>query len=484
MAPMEITGDVLLQWARLATSALQESREEINALNVFPVPDSDTGSNMAHTMQAALDEATSLSAGSSFGEIARALATGAVRGARGNSGVVLSQVFRGLSGITGESAGMEDVSASLGAAVDMVTQAIADPKEGTVLTVLRAAARAAQHYGATIADVVSAANKALAETPSQLEELRRAGVVDAGGRGLVVILGALEDALSGGIGSHVSPEVEASGSYLEVMFYFSSPNFDADIVAFDGDSFMVARDTAHSGTIHVHTRTAGELITEAFARGTVTHLRIEALPDDPRDTTIDVVVPESAHEFFPDASTLTSNRGLPYIYVSCGLPIPPELPLTAEVLDTNTLVEAVAAVSMFDPHVTLPQARETMQRAAMQVTSVVIDRGTEKAGTAGRPWVARCRGQVLTRAATLGQAVEGALTSTVTAASELVTIIGPTHAFDAEGIMARVSESVAGYATTPSDQHAGEQATRRPGENVAPEVVTHASDVFCEIGVE
>ena len=77
---MEITGDVLVRWARLATSALQDAREEINALNVFPVPDSDTGSNMAHTMQAALDEATSLSAGSSFGEIARALATGAVRG--------------------------------------------------------------------------------------------------------------------------------------------------------------------------------------------------------------------------------------------------------------------------------------------------------------------------------------------------------------------------------------------------------------------
>lgn len=452
---MEITGDVLVRWARLATSALQDAREEINALNVFPVPDSDTGSNMAHTMQAALAEAEQLSETASFQDIAQALATGAVRGARGNSGVVLSQVFRGLAGVTGPSADLADVASSLNTAVRLVTEAIADPQEGTVLTVLRVAAEAASAPDATIDRVIIAANRALAETPSQLAELRRAGVVDAGGRGLCVILGALGDALSGGIGEHIAPDIEVHGSYLEVMFYFQSDTFDEDVTAFDGDSFMVARDTPSSGTIHVHTRRAGELITEAFSRGTVTHLRIEALPEDPRESHVDIVVPDVAHEFFPEASTLTHNRGTSMVYVSCGLPIPVEVPLTAEVIDTNNLVEAVAAVSMFDPHAPHSQAVETMQRAAMQVTSAEITRAP------GNPaaWCVRSVGHGEVSASSAEEAVCQAIGECATPQAEVVTIIGPVDTLDMEKVTACVSE-------------------------VTADLVTHESETFFEIGVE
>jgi len=466
MSVMEITGDVLVQWARLATNALQDACEEINALNVFPVPDSDTGSNMAHTMQAALEEAEKLPSGVSFQHIAQALATGAVRGARGNSGVVLSQVFRGLARVSGSSADMSDVAASLEAAVQLVTQAIADPKEGTVLTVLRAAATAAREPGATVSHVIAAANRALAETPSQLAELRRAGVVDAGGRGLCVILGALGDALAGGIGAHIAPDIEVNGSYLEVMFYFESPTFDTDITVFEGDSFMVARDTPTSGTIHVHTRRAGDLITEAFTRGTVTHLRIESLPEDPRDTAVDIVVPEEAQDIFPEALTLARNHGRAMVYVSCGLPIPRSLPLTAEVIDTNNLVEAVAAVSMFDPRLPRSQAVDTMQRAAMQVASAEITRDVaepadvaQKENSTTGSWRVHVIGHDDIVASTPEAAVCQAINECASTTAEVVTIIGPIQELDQEKVAACVS-------AVPAD------------------LVTHESDTFFEIGVE
>ncbi|MCO7104414.1 DAK2 domain-containing protein, partial [Pseudomonas aeruginosa] len=156
-----------------------------------PVPDSDTGSNMAHTMEAAVAELDN------GGDVADSLALGAVRGARGNSGMVLSQVLRGVAESTVDSVidGVVFVR-SLKQAVELVDRAIAEPVEGTVITVLKAAAEAADdaqaQSGATLHSIVSAAitaaRMALERTPSQLPALREAGVVDAGGAGLVILL--------------------------------------------------------------------------------------------------------------------------------------------------------------------------------------------------------------------------------------------------------------------------------------------------------
>src|SRR5699024_9110708 len=156
----------LLGWARLCVEQLAAHREEINALNVFPVPDSDTGTNLLHTMRAAVDEAEGEEAWTSEGggtagarEIAVALGHGAVHGARGNSGVILSQVLRAV----GEAATFTVVDAStyrraLRTAVTLVDNAISDPVEGTVVTVLReAASGAVRSSAATLVEVARAA---------------------------------------------------------------------------------------------------------------------------------------------------------------------------------------------------------------------------------------------------------------------------------------------------------------------------------------
>ena len=142
--PPAFDGALLLAWARAASAELDARRVEINMLNVFPVPDADTGSNMAHTMAAAVAEADRLPAGAGAQQIAEALAVGAVKGARGNSGVVLSQVMRGVAqSVTEDTPGATVIADALRAAVKFVDRAIADPVEGTVITVLRAAGAAA-----------------------------------------------------------------------------------------------------------------------------------------------------------------------------------------------------------------------------------------------------------------------------------------------------------------------------------------------------
>lgn len=205
MANVEyLDGPGLHRWAKRAVSELVARRSEINKLNVFPVPDADTGSNMAHTMETALAEVEKLDDTSlaDVTAVASALAVGSVKGARGNSGVVLSQVLRGLAqAVTHGRIDGACVIKALDTANSFVRKAITEPVEGTVITVLRAAAIAAQQSTSPrLSDVVTqataAAQTALAKTPSQLPALREAGVVDAGGKGLVVLLESLRAELT------------------------------------------------------------------------------------------------------------------------------------------------------------------------------------------------------------------------------------------------------------------------------------------------
>ena len=190
-----------------ATRCLERYRDAINALNVFPVPDGDTGTNMLLTMRSALEKCTE-SPGLSASEAVSGLADGAFWGARGNSGVILSQLFRGLAeALKGEN--MCDGPAlvrGLDLAANAAYQSVAQPVEGTMLTVLRAASMAAQDrlQSQPAADVLSlwesafhSATDALYLTPSQLLILKEAGVVDAGGMGIVVIMGSALCSLTG-----------------------------------------------------------------------------------------------------------------------------------------------------------------------------------------------------------------------------------------------------------------------------------------------
>jgi uncharacterized protein len=174
--------------------ALREHADALNRLNVFPVPDSDTGTNMLRTMDAVVDALPA--EGADLATTCRAIADGALLGARGNSGVILSQVLRALTGVLAEGG---DVAAALGASAAAARRAVPEPVEGTILTVADAAACAAR--GASPAAVFesarAAAGTALARTPEQLPVLAQAGVVDAGGAGFLLLLDAALAVLDG-----------------------------------------------------------------------------------------------------------------------------------------------------------------------------------------------------------------------------------------------------------------------------------------------
>ena len=196
-----ISGQDLREMFVAATGWLEKSAADIDALNVFPVPDGDTGTNMLLTMRSSMEEAyRAVDSGASG--VAQAMARGALMGARGNSGVILSQIWNGLAqGLDEkETVSGSDLVEALLQASKVAYKGLSNPVEGTILTVIREAAAAAQEQAANVSDdvvsvmeaTVSAAKESVANTPSLLPVLREAGVVDAGGQGLYTILeGAL-----------------------------------------------------------------------------------------------------------------------------------------------------------------------------------------------------------------------------------------------------------------------------------------------------
>ena len=200
----EIDGDALLAGLRSSLAWLQANQEQVNELNVFPVPDGDTGSNMYLTLRSAVEDAQAAPVPSSAGSVMRAAAHGSLMGARGNSGVILSQIFRGFAqGVADrdhlDAAGVADC---LSEGARVAYKAVMKPTEGTILTVVREAAEAAQRAAATNFDIravldetVREAHGAVERTIDQLAVLREAGVVDAGGFGLAVIFEGLTRAV-------------------------------------------------------------------------------------------------------------------------------------------------------------------------------------------------------------------------------------------------------------------------------------------------
>ena len=185
------------RWCAAALVDLRARRQEIDDINVYPVPDGDAGTNMVATMEA-VDESVRGARSDDLSHTMRALTRGALIGARGNSGVILSQVLSGFADVLGplRSAGGEKLKDALDAAVSKAYAAVTHPAEGTILTVARGAAAAARavegdDFAVVIRAAATGAREALDKTPEQLPALKAAGVVDAGGRGLVVVLEAL-----------------------------------------------------------------------------------------------------------------------------------------------------------------------------------------------------------------------------------------------------------------------------------------------------
>lgn len=265
------------RWAVCALAALGQAREEIDALNVYPVPDGDTGTNLYLTVEAACASALALPPDAGLRAASEAFARGALLGARGNSGIIAAQFLRGWADELGEIEFLDAaaVKRAVLRADEQAWQAVGRPVEGTILSVSRAAAQAAAEAGDQLSQVVSAAAEAaraaLLRTPEQLDVLRRAGVVDAGGRGLVVLLDTLESLVLGRSRRHAGrrprvPPLPAAahlgecrtgpageGPAYEVMYLLDSPTERLpalrERLAALGDSLAVV---GGGGLWHVH----------------------------------------------------------------------------------------------------------------------------------------------------------------------------------------------------------------------------------------
>ena len=306
-----INGDILRDAIISAANNLSNNRKQVDDLNVFPVPDGDTGTNMSMTLANSARELEKLS-GETAGKIAKVNASALLRGARGNSGVITSLLFRGFAKGMGddEFATSENISAAFELGVDAAYKAVMKPTEGTILTVARVAsekAKEAYENGgdelAVFEAALSGAKEALATTPELLPVLKKAGVVDAGGRGFVVILEGMLSVLRDGVviaannapaaeNTEEESSVNAAGEFeTEITFTYCTEfivNRDlecekepSDLRAFletIGDCVVVV-DSEDIIKVHVHTDHPGNAIETALTFGQLVHLKIENMRD-------------------------------------------------------------------------------------------------------------------------------------------------------------------------------------------------------------
>jgi DAK2 domain fusion protein YloV len=298
--------DTVLRFVDIAVDALSEAREEIDALNVYPVPDGDTGTNMYLTIAAARDAIREVPGAPKRASLA-AFSRGALLGARGNSGVILSEMLgaisRRIASATTEDRNAEVMAEALRHATEASYAAVGEPVEGTMLTVARAASEAAAEAvkdpAARTHDVLrsaaAAAREALGHTPEQLEVLARAGVVDAGGRGICVILDAAETVLTGKrpvpvtqpLGMHAIPvpqlvqpgagDLSGDGPSYEVMYLLDTndgeiPPLRARLGELGDSVVVVGGDRLWN--VHVHVDDVGAAIEAGLAVGRPHRIRV------------------------------------------------------------------------------------------------------------------------------------------------------------------------------------------------------------------
>ena len=334
MTRLYVDGPTLIRAVEAATRHLEKHVEEVDSLNVFPVPDGDTGSNMLATMKAALAEAQSLPEHErDLDSVADALSRGALSGARGNSGVILSQIIRGMThGADGrERASGVEFAQGLRKGSEVAYESVLTPVEGTILTVIRDAAEAAEaaagrqpHVEAVLADVIEAAASSVQRTPMLLPVLEDAGVVDSGGQGLYRVLegmlqvtepesesriaaarrivqarraaAAAAAAATGAEGGpadtpqtvpeHVILDEHLTGDEhgYETQFLVSSPDAGIDVAALRvaiqavGDSVVVAGDE-RLARVHVHGERPDLALAAGLAWGRLVNVEILDLDD-------------------------------------------------------------------------------------------------------------------------------------------------------------------------------------------------------------
>ncbi|QQT91257.1 DAK2 domain-containing protein [Peptoniphilus harei] len=313
----KINGPLLKEIFKGAVNYLISMKEEVNALNVFPVPDGDTGTNMSLTSKSALKQIESLEGDFTAGDVSAAAARGALMGARGNSGVILSQLLRGFSeGLEGiDEATTSDLAHAFKKASETTYKAVMKPIEGTILTVGRETADfAIRHYKKAedpitfLEDVIVEANKSLDNTPNQLQVLKEAGVVDAGGKGLVVLLeGGLKVLKGEDIADQSEDETLKKKAQKEVQFteadtslkYGYCTEFIINTDYEDIDSFrekiaplgdcllVVGGGGSHLIKVHVHTNDPGIVLQHACELGLLQDIKIDNMRYQHREVLFD-----------------------------------------------------------------------------------------------------------------------------------------------------------------------------------------------------
>ncbi|MBU2698665.1 DAK2 domain-containing protein [Pimelobacter sp. 30-1] len=503
----------VVRFVDIAVDALAEAREEVDALNVYPVPDGDTGTNMYLTVVAARD-AIRVALDEDAAPLP-ALARGALLGARGNSGVILSEMLgaaaRRIAGATPEERNATVMADALREASVASYAAVGEPVEGTMLTVLRAAAdagtAAAALPGARSADVLTeaaaAAREALGHTPEQLDVLAQAGVVDAGGRGVSVILDAAETVLTGRrpipvtapLGSHVIPvphlepaadELSADGPAYEVMYLLdaaddAAPGLRSRLGELGDSVVVVGREGLWN--VHVHTDDVGAAIEAGLGIGRPHRIRVTHFAEQ-------IAAKAAAAEApAPALPTLTGRRvvavaagpGLAELFEEAGAVAvrggPGRRPSTGELLAAITACGAKEVVI-------LPNDEPSVRAALAAASTAEADHGTRGLRVAVIPTHTQVQGlaavavhepgrtfdqDVTEMTATARHVRHGAVTI---AARQAMTMAGPCEPGDALGVIAGdfavVGEELGGVALVVLDRllaAGGELVTLVSGED-------------------
>ena len=501
MSARRLDASALRDWAHTAVGDLISHTDEINRLNVFPVADADTGTNMLFTMRAAWAQADMHADSDDVTQVAAALAAGALHGARGNSGVILSQILRGLADVVSSAADdrvgvLADIdgamfAAALRHAVGLVIASMGDPVPGTIVSVLQDAAGAAEHLGsdgAVLADVVfaaaDAASIALDKTTGQLDVLAQAGVVDAGGRGLLVLLDAMSTTLTARAPHRPEylpspPQADAAAPAVaaprfEVMYLLSdcdAGGVETLRVRLDqlGESVAIAASADGAGhySVHVHADDAGAAVEAGLSVGTPRRIQITSLSGAAgarpaggwsRERAVLAVVDgdgaeelfagEGAHVLRPDAEAPVSAKQLLHALVNTGaaqIMVLPNGYVAAEELvagctaaigwgidvvpvPAGSMVQGLAALAVHDADRLAVDDGYTMARAAAGARHGSVRVATEEALT----WAGTCKpgdglaiagDEVLIVGNNVAEAAAGLIDLLLAAGGELVTVL-------------------------------------------------------------
>ena len=420
-----ITNDEFGKMINAAADALKNNAEKINKLNVFPVPDGDTGTNMTLSMASGAEYERNEN-DTHLGKLAQATAKGLLMGARGNSGVILSQIFRGFAAKIADKQTLSarDLADALMGGAETAYKAVMKPTEGTILTVIREAASAANQTAKktddatqVLGDALEAAEKALASTPELLPVLKEVGVVDSGGQGLVIVLSAFYSVLSGqevkteldnanldamvlslhnaGVQGELNPEDIQYGYCTEIMVDIAkgttyNQKFDYDTfynhLAGLGDSLLVINDD-DVVKVHVHTEDPGDVINWGTQFGSLRKVKVDNMRDQQAEAANVAAEQKSqsvdeGSENGPEIAIITTaaGEGIKEIFASAGATViidSKQAPATQDLLqaikdshaasaiilpnDGNIFMAAEQAVSLADVPVKVVKTKTIQQ---------------------------------------------------------------------------------------------------------------------------